>query len=93
LEDSVVDEKTGIISRDGQNIGIMVDGEAVVGFPTPSRKQEFFSKTMEEWNWPEYTIPTYIKSHVHEEQMDRKKRRLSTDSHIQITRIDPQQIK
>lgn len=73
LKESVVDEKTGVISRDGQNIGIMVDGEAVVGFPTPSRKQEFFSKTMEEWNWPEYTIPTYIKSHVHEEQMDRKK--------------------
>jgi anaerobic selenocysteine-containing dehydrogenase len=51
----------------------MVDGEGVVGFPSPSRKQEFFSKTMIDWKWPEYSIPTYVKSHIHEEEMDREK--------------------
>jgi anaerobic selenocysteine-containing dehydrogenase len=28
---------------------------------------------MADWKWPEYTIPTYIKSHIHEE-MDRSKK-------------------
>ncbi len=73
LNGASVDEKTGVISKDGANLGIMVDGKAVTGFPTPSRKQEFFSQTMIDWKWPEYAIPTYIKSHVHEEEMDREK--------------------
>ena len=68
-----VDEKSGIISKNGNNIGIHVDGKNVVGFPTPSRKQEFFSQTMIDWKWPEYSIPKYIKSHVHEDEMDREK--------------------
>jgi anaerobic selenocysteine-containing dehydrogenase len=68
-----VDDKTGVISKDGAAIGVNVDGENVVGFPTLSRKQEFYSQTMVDWKWPEYTIPTYIKSHVHEEEMDREK--------------------
>jgi anaerobic selenocysteine-containing dehydrogenase len=28
---------------------------------------------MVDWKWPEYAIPTYIKSHIHEENMDRSK--------------------
>jgi predicted molibdopterin-dependent oxidoreductase YjgC len=28
---------------------------------------------MIDWKWPEYSIPTYIKSHIHEEEMDREK--------------------
>jgi anaerobic selenocysteine-containing dehydrogenase len=51
----------------------MVDGKALHGYPTPSGKNEFFSQTMIDWKWPEYTIPTYIKSHIHEEKMDRSK--------------------
>jgi anaerobic selenocysteine-containing dehydrogenase len=43
----------------------------VVGFPTPSRKLEFYSPTLRDWGWPEYAVPTYIKSHVHPETMDR----------------------
>ncbi len=50
-----------------------MNGKSVVGFPTPSRKQEFFSQTMIDWKWPEYDIPQYIKSHVHEDTMDREK--------------------
>ena len=44
-----------------------------VGFPTPSRKNEFFSQTMVDWRWPEYSIPTYIKSHIHLENLDKEK--------------------
>jgi anaerobic selenocysteine-containing dehydrogenase len=44
-----------------------------VGFPTPSRKNEFYSQTMVDWKWPEYAIPTYIKSHIHPEKLDKSK--------------------
>lgn len=50
--------------------GIEMDGEKVAGFPTPSRKQEFFSQTMIDWKWPEYATPTYIKSHIHPDNLD-----------------------
>lgn len=73
MKGATVDEQTGTISKDGKNIGVMVGGEPRTGFPTPSRKQEFFSQTMIDWKWPEYRIPQYIKSHIHEEQMDRSK--------------------
>ena len=73
MKGATVDKKTGVISKDGAAIGVHVEGKNVVGFPTPSRKQEFFSQTMIDWKWPEYTIPTYIKSHVHEQEMDREK--------------------
>jgi anaerobic selenocysteine-containing dehydrogenase len=44
---------------------------AVVGFPTPSRKLEFFSRTMVDWGWPEHAIPGYIRSHVYGEEKSR----------------------
>lgn len=72
LEGSSTNED-GLITKNGKSIGVMNAGEAVVGFPTPSRKQEFFSQTMIDWKWPEYKIPTYIKSHVHPEVMDKSK--------------------
>ncbi|MDY6819732.1 MAG: molybdopterin-dependent oxidoreductase [Halobacteriales archaeon] len=58
---------------DGSEVlGVMVDGEPKRGFPTPTGKQQFYSKTMAEWGWddPEYTIPHYLKSHVHPETID-----------------------
>ncbi len=73
LEGSTVDEVTKVISKEGASIGVMIDGKAMVGFPTPSRKQEFYSQTLVDWKWPEYAIPTYIKSHIHEEKLDRTK--------------------
>lgn len=73
LKKSKIDKKSQIIKKDDKAIGIMIKDEAVVGFPTPSRKQEFFSQTMIDWKWPEYAIPQYIKSHVHEDEMDRDK--------------------
>ncbi|MDH3650019.1 MAG: molybdopterin-dependent oxidoreductase [Saprospiraceae bacterium] len=73
LVGSEVDEKTGRIRKDGQNIGVHLHGEDVRGFPTPSGKNEFFSQTMIDWGWPEYTIPTYIKSHIHPDKLDKSK--------------------
>lgn len=49
LVDSTTDPETGIITKDGIGIGIMMDGKPVVGFKTPSRKFEvrsvFISQT------------------------------------------------
>ena len=43
----------------------MVEGKAVVGYNTPSRKLELFSKTMADWKWPEFALPEYYRSHIH----------------------------
>lgn len=71
LAGTKVDETDGSVRKDEKIIGVMSGETAVKGFPTPSRKQEFYSQTLIDWGWPEYKIPTYIKSHIHEETMDR----------------------
>jgi anaerobic selenocysteine-containing dehydrogenase len=73
LEGATTDSQTGLVSKDGASIGIQIDGIVHSGFPTPSRKLEFFSKTLKEWKWPEFAIPTYIRSHVHRDHIDRSK--------------------
>ena len=70
LNDSITDPTTCVIAKNGVVLGIEVDGKACVGFPTPSRKLEFYSKTLKDWKWPEYAIPGYIKSHVHSDSID-----------------------
>ncbi len=45
--------------------GVRVDGKVLRGFPTPSGRLEFYSPTLVAWGWPEYALPTYIRSHVH----------------------------
>jgi len=57
----------------GRAIGVVVDGEAKFGFPTPSRKLELYSSTLAEFGWPEYALPTYIHSHVHPSQIGQAK--------------------
>jgi anaerobic selenocysteine-containing dehydrogenase len=51
-------------------VGVRVDGEILHGFPTPSGKLEFYSSTLAAWGWPEYALPTYIKSHVHPDNLE-----------------------
>ncbi len=46
-------------------VGVRVDGRVLRGFPTPSGRLEFYSATAASWGWPEYALPTYIRSHVH----------------------------
>jgi anaerobic selenocysteine-containing dehydrogenase len=51
-------------------VGVEVDGSVLRGFPTPSGRLEFYSKTLADWGWPEWSTPVYIKSHVHPDNMD-----------------------
>ena len=70
LDASVVDPVTSVIRRDETPIGVSIEGRAFRGFPTPSRRLEFYSRTLKDWKWPEYALPTYIKSHVHRDHID-----------------------
>ena len=46
-------------------VGVRVDGVIRRGFPTPSGRLEFYSRTLAEWGWPEQALPGYARSHVH----------------------------
>ena len=70
LAGAEVDPVTQQVRKNGEVLGVEVDGTAVEGFHTPSRKLEFFSDTLRDFKWPEYAVPTYIKSHVHRENID-----------------------
>jgi anaerobic selenocysteine-containing dehydrogenase len=63
----------GVIRHDGKAVGVVAEGRPRVGFPTPSRRLEIYSKTMAEWGWPEHALPGYIESHVHQRHLDRDK--------------------
>jgi anaerobic selenocysteine-containing dehydrogenase len=52
-------------------VGVRIDGEILRGFPTPSGLLEFYSPTIEQWGWPEYALPCYIKSHIHPEALEK----------------------
>jgi anaerobic selenocysteine-containing dehydrogenase len=69
-----IDQEQRIL-KNGQAIGVVVDGQPSVGFGTPSRKLEFYQPVMAEWGWsdPQYTLPYYLKSHVHPDHIDRAK--------------------
>ena len=73
LEGASVDPATRLVTRGGAVVGLEVDGVACAGFPTPSRKLEFFSGTLKAWKWPEQAVPNYIRSHVHFSNIDRAK--------------------
>ncbi|HEY0319807.1 MAG TPA: molybdopterin-dependent oxidoreductase [Pyrinomonadaceae bacterium] len=51
-------------------VGVSVDGATLRGFPTPSGRLEFYSKTLADWGWPEWSTPVYIKSHVHPDNLE-----------------------
>lgn len=63
----------GLVRRDGDVVGVVVDGNPLAGFGTPSRKLEWFSPTLHDWGWSEKenTIPWPLKSHVHPDEIDR----------------------
>ena len=73
LADAEIDAESGNITNDGNTLAVIVDGKARIGFNTPSRRQEFFSKTTSDWGWPEHAFPTYVKSHIHPEELDAAK--------------------
>lgn len=67
---STVDPLSKQILKNNKVIGLEIDGKAVTGFKTPSKQLEFYSPTMTEWGWDEYSFPSYIKSHIHQQEMD-----------------------
>jgi anaerobic selenocysteine-containing dehydrogenase len=77
LEGAEIDEKSNDVVKNGKKIGVFADGKARTGFPTPSRRQEFYSTTLKDWKWAEYAYPVYIKSHVHPETYDKSKNEIT----------------
>ena len=65
--------ESGIAKKGKASVGIKIGEQIYRGFPTPSRKLEFYSPTMKTWNWPEYTIPMYIRSHITRDNVDSAK--------------------
>jgi anaerobic selenocysteine-containing dehydrogenase len=53
------------------HIGVQVGGKVREGFPTLSGRLEVWSPTMAAWGWGEYATPSYIKSHVHPENLEK----------------------
>ncbi|MFP4634393.1 MAG: molybdopterin dinucleotide binding domain-containing protein [Nitriliruptoraceae bacterium] len=51
-------------------VGVEVDDQVLRGFPTPSGRLEFYSRTLVEWGWPEYALPTYLASHIHPDRLE-----------------------
>ena len=61
---------TPLPDEDGRRpVGVAVGGRILRGFPTPSGRLEFYSRTLADWGWPEHALPGYIKSHVHPENL------------------------
>ena len=73
MSDAQFDPATRVVSRRGAPLGVDIEGQVFEGFPTPSRKLEFYSKTLKEWKWPEHALPGYIRSHVHRSEIDAAK--------------------
>jgi anaerobic selenocysteine-containing dehydrogenase len=73
-KDDVTSDEAGVLwSASGKALGVEIDGEPKVGFETPSKKLEFFSRTVSDWGWPEqeYVLPWVLESHVHPSKIDR----------------------
>jgi anaerobic selenocysteine-containing dehydrogenase len=68
-----IDSVSGVAKKGKGAVGVKIGEKVYRGFPTPSRKLEFYSPTMKIWNWPEYSIPTYIRSHIPPEDLDPSK--------------------
>ncbi|MCH8328556.1 MAG: formate dehydrogenase, partial [Candidatus Marinimicrobia bacterium] len=62
-------ESDGTIVSGGVKIGIQTKDGPATGFPTPSRRQEFYSASMSEFGWDDQALPGYIKSHIHPDNL------------------------
>jgi anaerobic selenocysteine-containing dehydrogenase len=69
IEDIEPDDD-GIARKDGAPVGVEIGDEVVQGFKSPSRKLEWYSKTMDDWGWHKEAIPGYQRSHVYWRDMD-----------------------
>jgi anaerobic selenocysteine-containing dehydrogenase len=69
--EGVSEDRHGTLRRGDAAVGINVDGTAVAGFNTPSRRLELLSQTMIEWGWPEHALPSYVPGHVYWRDLNR----------------------
>ena len=67
-----------VVLKDGVAIGVVVDGVALAGFTTPSRRLEFYSPTLADWGWPEHAVPRYVPGHVHWRDLEARRRASSS---------------
>ncbi len=68
---NVVPQPSPDPDEDGRRpVGVVVDGEILRGFPTPSGLLEFYSPTLADWGWPELAIPAAPRSHVHPDELE-----------------------
>jgi anaerobic selenocysteine-containing dehydrogenase len=68
---AATDPETGVVRSAGKPVGVdLGGGEVVVGWPTPSRRLELYSRTMRDWGWDDQALPGYIRSHVHRSRLD-----------------------
>jgi anaerobic selenocysteine-containing dehydrogenase len=51
-------------------VGVRAGNEIKRGFPTPSGRLEFYSTTLAEWGWGAASIPIYLKSHIHPDNLE-----------------------
>lgn len=70
-ESDVETDAEGTVRANGKAIAVVANGEPRHGFNTPSKKLEIYSETMDDWGWPEYSLPEYIESHVHRKHLNR----------------------
>ncbi|MDG2054437.1 MAG: molybdopterin-dependent oxidoreductase [Phycisphaerales bacterium] len=61
----------GTVEREGQPVGIHVDGAPRRGFKTPSKRLELYSDTLVQWGWPEHSMPGVIESHIHHRHLNK----------------------
>jgi anaerobic selenocysteine-containing dehydrogenase len=67
---NIVPVPTPDVDEDGRRMcGVEVDGKILRGFSTPSGRLEFYSRTLADWGWPDWALPTYIKSHIHPDNL------------------------
>jgi anaerobic selenocysteine-containing dehydrogenase len=51
-------------------VGVRIDGVVRRGFPTPSGRLEFYSRTLAAWGWTDAAVPGYERSHVHPDVLE-----------------------
>ena len=67
---NIVPVPTPDMDEDGRRMcGVEVEGRTLRGFQTPSGRLEFYSRTLADWGWPDWALPTYIKSHIHPDNL------------------------
>ena len=72
LQGATIDAGDEVVLKDGEPIGVLIDGVACAGFNTLSRRLELYARTLVEWGWPEHALPRYVPGHVHWRTIDRE---------------------